>query len=242
MPRFYVDLPLNTGLFELPEAVVRHINVLRMRENDLIVLFNGNGYDYNARITTLGKRKVTVAVLDNKLVVNEAPVEISLLASILASDKMDLMIQKAVELGVSSIYPIYSQNTQRFNSSRLQSRMEHWQKIIISASEQCGRATLTKFQEPLEYNAAIELNADYKFILSPHHQSTSIKKDAASCKPHILLLVGPEGGLCESEVEQAKALGFQSLLLGARILRAETAAFAGISCVQMVFGDFKLEN
>lgn len=238
MPRFYVDFPLDLGSFSLPEAVVRHINVLRMRKNDLISLFNGNGYDYSARIIELNKRAIEVEVFDTTLINNEADLKIILLVSVIASDKMDLLIQKAVELGVAVIQPMYSHHSQRFSASRLHSRIEHWQKIIISASEQCGRACLASLALPIDYAEAIKIEAEHKFILSPYHgQKLFYSKN--NDYSHLVLAVGPEGGLIEGEVGLAVTNGFQPLLLGPRILRAETAAIAGITCLQVMFGDFQ---
>ena len=237
MARFFVKSELKIGdEFDLPDDVTRHVQVLRIREGQNIVLFNGDGYGYLAKIITLARRQVTVEVFSSVKVCTEAELKISLLMSIIANDKMDLVVQKAVELGVSEIIPTISHNVQRIKSDKLESRLEHWNKVIIAASEQSGRARLCKIGMPILFDDAIHIVADRKYILSPHHLSDA--SDNITIVNSVALLIGPEGGFIEEEVNLAQQAGFQSLLLGRRILRAETAALAGISLLQHKFGDF----
>lgn len=236
MPRFYVNLQLSLGSeISLPEDVVRHISVLRLRLTDRISLFNGDGYDYVAEFSEFERRKISVKIIATNLVQNESKLNLTLLMSIIASDKFDWVVQKAVELGVTRLIPIYAQNTQRFKADKLASRMEHWRKIILAASEQSGRARLLELVEPLELASAVAKSASSaKFILSPHHAG---KLSLQACGS-IDLLVGPEGGFNQAEVELAHQTGFNSWQLGGRILRAETAALSGVSLLQARFGDF----
>lgn len=239
MARFFVEMNLAVGeTYDLPADVVRHINVLRLRVSDEIKLFNGDGHDYVAKFVLLEKRQIQVVILSALPVVNESPLRIHLLVALIANDKFDWVLQKAVELGVSQITPIYSQNTQRFKGERLESRLLHWQKIIIAASEQSGRATLVELQPPQELVAAMKstISSTQKYILSPHHAGEFAAIDQSL--ESVALLIGPEGGFTESEVELANKAGFQSVMLGKRILRAETAALAGICVLQSRFGDF----
>lgn len=237
MPRFYVNLALDThSELDLPEEVVRHIHVLRLRVTDTITLFNGGGYDYVAKFVTFERRTISIKIIDTKLVENESKLDLTLLMSIIASDKFDLVVQKSVELGVKRLIPIYAQNTQRFKADKLASRMEHWRKIILASSEQSGRASLMELLEPLEFAQAIKNNsATLKLILSPHHAGNLAIFDLSDSAT---LLVGPEGGFNSAEVESANQAGFASWRLGTRILRAETAALAGVSLLQAQLGDF----
>lgn len=238
MARFFVDLELIVGSeIALPVDVVRHINVLRIRESESIILFNGDGCDYHAYFTLLDKRNCKVCIDGKNIVNNESPLKIILLMAIIANDKFDLIIQKAVELGVSTIVPVYCQNTQRFRGEKLQSKLEHWRKVAISASEQSYRAVICNVAEPQEFTQSLN---DYsyisdKYILSPHHVGQFI---STSTEKEIVLVVGPEGGFTINEVEMANRLNYQSVVLGNRILRAETAAIAAVTVVQMISGDF----
>lgn len=237
MSRFYVNLALVTNSeIDLPEEVVRHIVVLRLRITDSITLFNGDGYDYVAEFITLERRKIRLKIIAAKLVQNESKLDLTLLMSIIAGDKFDLVVQKAVELGVKRLIPVYAQNTQRFKADKLTSRMEHWRKIILASSEQSGRASLMELSEPLEFTQAVTNNsAKLKLILSPHHAGHLAISVVSSSTA---LLVGPEGGFNSVEVELANQSGFASWQLGTRILRAETAALAGVSLLQAYLGDF----
>ena len=236
MPRFYVNLPLEqASKISLPEDVVRHISVLRLRLTDTISLFNGDGYDYVAEFSEFERRKISVKIIAANLVQNESKLNLTLLMSIIAGDKFDWVVQKAVELGVTRLIPIYAQNTQRFKADKLSSRMEHWRKIILSSSEQSGRARLLELLEHLELASAVaSSNAAAKFILSPHHAGQL----SLHAHESVDLLVGPEGGFNQAEVELAHQAGFSSWQLGGRILRAETAALSGVSLLQARFGDF----
>lgn len=237
MSRFYVNLALVTNSeIDLPEEVVRHIVVLRLRITDSITLFNGDGYDYVAEFITLERRKIRLKIIAAKLVQNESKLDLTLLMSIIAGDKFDLVVQKAVELGVKRLIPIYAQNTQRFKVDKLASRMEHWRKIILAASEQSGRASLMELLDPVEFAQAIKNDlSTLKLILSPHHAGNLV---ISGVLPSAAILVGPEGGFTSTEVELANQSGFASWQLGTRILRAETAALAGVSLLQAYLGDF----
>lgn len=235
MARFYFDYPLNIGdEVTLSEDIVRHIHVLRLRANELITLFNGDGSNYLAKFMLFEKRKIIVEIIERIVVNNESNLNLVMAMSIIANDKFDLVLQKAVELGVTEFIPVYTQNTQRFKSDKLNSKFEHWQKIIIAASEQSGRCKLMKLALPLEFLELIsKCDTEIKLILSPHH-SGSIFQQAVNS---LTILIGPEGGFTTSEVSEANCCGFNSLRLGNRILRAETAAIAATSLVQSYFGD-----
>ena len=237
MPRFYVDLPITLDEnIELSDNVVRHMNVLRLRVGDSVVLFNGDGCDYNANISELSKRHAKVNISKCEKLANESSLKIILMASLIASDKFDLVIQKAVELGVSEILPVISQYTQRLSNDKINSRMEHWRKIIIAACEQSACATIPHLSEPILFNSALDtVNADRKYILSPHHERQQVL--APSIISSAAVLIGPEGGFSLAEVAKAGEHGFVTLQLGTRILRAETAAICAVTLLQSYFGD-----
>ena len=237
MSRFYVDLPitLDTSL-ELPDNVVRHMNVLRLHIGDSVVLFNGDGCDYTANISELSKRHAKVNIEKSEKLDNESHLKITLMPSLIASDKFDLIVQKAVELGVNEIVPVISQYTQRLSNDKINSRMEHWRKIIIAACEQSARATIPHLSEPTLFSdVLLAVSAERKYILSPHHERQQVL--AESTISSAAVLIGPEGGFNLAEVERAGEYGFTTLQLGPRILRAETAAICAVSLLQSHFGD-----
>jgi 16S rRNA (uracil1498-N3)-methyltransferase len=240
MARFFINTSLTLDSeYELPAEVVRHILVLRIRPSDPITLFNGNGNDYRATFIKLEKRCAQVKIIAQHPADTESELKITLLMSIIANDKLDMVIQKAVELGCSKFIPVYSKNTQRFNQDKVLQKLEHWRNIIISASEQCGRAKLMELTTPVEFNEAVIScsNIRLKYILSPQHLGVvEVKQDANVTE--VVALIGPEGGFANEEVSLALDNQFQAINLGTRILRAETAAISAISSLQAIYGDF----
>lgn len=239
MARFYIDCKLDINFqLGLPDNVISHLNALRIRETDTITLFNGDGYDYPASLIEFKRRNVSVKINQKIKLSNETRLKITLMMALIANERFDLVIQKAVELGVNRIIPLYCQNTQRFKPDKIDNKMKHWQNIIIAASEQSGRGILAKLEAPLEFNDAVKkADAGIKVILSPHHDDKD-KMNTPDQVTNATIIIGPEGGLKTEEVSLAKAYGFSSVQLGTRILRAETAAIAGISLLQNHFGDF----
>jgi 16S rRNA (uracil1498-N3)-methyltransferase len=240
MSRFYVDLPITLGAnLELPDNVVRHMNVLRLHIGDSVALFNGDGCDYTANISELSKRHAKVNIEKSEKLDNESHLKITLMPSLIASDKFDLIVQKAVELGVNEIVPVISQYTQRLSNDKISSRMEHWRKVIIAACEQSARATIPNLSEPTLFSdALLMVSAERKYVLSPHHERQQTLVGSAISS--VAVLIGPEGGFSLKEVEEAQDNGFLTLQLSTRILRAETAAICAVSLLQSYFGDFGL--
>ncbi|MFN7093957.1 MAG: 16S rRNA (uracil(1498)-N(3))-methyltransferase [Burkholderiales bacterium] len=238
MPRFYVNLELAIAQeVTLPLAVVRHINVLRLRVGEEIILFNGDGYSYTAHLITATKRASAAYVHTKLAVADSATVEIKLAICLIANDKIDLALQKAVELGVAEIIPVISERTQRLSPDKVLKRSEHWQNIIISSCEQCGRNVLPKLKQPLSLKQLLHdyQNDELKVILTPHDNSQALPSTTPTS---LLVLVGPEGGFTPTEVKLALATGYQPLQLGNRIMRAETAVIAGITVMQTLYGNF----
>lgn len=220
----------------LESEVVCHINALRLRDKQQIVLFNNSSFDYLSTIHIINKREIEATILKKTAILNESPCELNLIVSLIANDKLELVIQKAVELGVNHIYLINTQNTQRIKSERIENRIQRLKQIIIAACEQCGRSVLPSLTGIYEFNEIVtKFEKDNKFIMSPRNGNTDkVNSQLATCS----LIIGPEGGFRDEEVQLANQFGWNNLQLGTRILRAETAAIAGITTMQQRFGDF----
>jgi 16S rRNA (uracil1498-N3)-methyltransferase len=237
--RIYQDAPLALGLLRLDEKASHHLaRVLRVETGDEVSVFNGEGGEYPAVIRAVTKKFVEVELLSflNRDV--ESPVKISLAQGIARGEKMDFIIQKAVELGVSEIFPLTTERCNvRLDQEREQKRMLHWQAVVISACEQSGRNRLPVMHAPMPFKAWIaQCGAEQKYILSPHVEN---KLTITPEKPTTLaILVGPEGGLSDSEMLAAAGRGFNALNLGPRVLRTETAALAALAVLQFQYGDF----
>ena len=241
LTRVYVDAPLGVGLLvELPEHVNGHlVRVLRLREGDPCVLFNGDGHDYEGRITNIGKRGVQAEIVSTRRIDNESPLSITLLQGIARGEKMDLILQKATELGVTRIIPVHSERSAvKLEGARAAKRLAHWRGVVASACEQSGRAVLPDVSEPAPLMQAVAeagLPAD-RYILSPLAQ-TGIASMAAPAGGQLLIAVGPEGGWSARDLLSLEGEGFSGIKLGPRILRTETAGLAAIAALQMRWGD-----
>ena len=250
MARFYLNAPLSVGqTIDLPPDIIRHLQVLRIREHEVIQLFNGNGSEYEATLSNLNKKQAAALVIKkNEQWSQTSQNKISLAIGLIANDKMDLVIQKATELGVKEIIPLYSKYAQRISSERLNKRMEHWQSIIISSCMQCGQNYIPTICMPILYEELLNDTGKYnlKLILSPrevdaanpqkrHEQEVGLDWDVTKSLDitHALLMVGAEGGWSNLEVTEAIKQGFIPVKLGELILRAETAVIAGISLLNV---------
>ncbi|MDO5059768.1 MAG: 16S rRNA (uracil(1498)-N(3))-methyltransferase [Neisseria sp.] len=240
MPRFFTDSPLQAGQsLPLSDTVVRHIHVLRLREQEEIVLFNGNGSAYSARLTAIGKRTAEAEILAEMPSENESPLHITLIQAVSSGERMDFTIQKSVELGVNEIIPVQAERSVvKLSGERADKRVQRWQEIVISACEQCGRNTVPRVQ-PLQTLkqafAALPDNGSLKLLMGLNHAQ---KLSQFGQPQRIVFMVGPEGGWTDTEEAAAFAAGFQSVLLGGRVLRTETASLAGIAAMQTLWGDF----
>lgn len=238
-PRTFCPTPLSSGLqTSLDEQAVAHlIRVLRLSDGDAVRLFCGDGHEYAATLCNVSKKGADVMVGDILRSDAEQPLALHLGQVVSKGDRMDFTIQKATELGIRDITPLWSERCEvRLKGERLDKKMEHWQRVAISACEQSGRNRVPQIHEP-QYFAdwAQTVAADLHFILHPHDQKPL--RDYAT-PASIALLVGPEGGFSEVEVQQAVNSGFAGLTLGPRILRTETAALAALSVFQFQWGDF----
>lgn len=241
LTRVFVDQPLQTGArIVLPESAGAHlVRVLRLREGEACVLFNGDGNDYDARLLAANKRGVEAEVLDARAIDNESPLRLILLQGIARGEKMDLILQKATELGVAAIAPVFADRTEvRLDGDRLEKRMAHWRSVVVSACEQSGRARIPELLPACALaEAAAALDADaLKFTLDPlgeHRFATLASANAAG----IVVGIGPEGGWSDKDRTILRTHGFSGLRLGPRVLRTETAGLAAIAALQARFGD-----
>ncbi len=239
--RVHVALPLAAGLeIELPEQAANHlVRVLRMGIGDHCIVFNGDGFDYPARLVDVGKRVVRAEIGAGVDVHNESPLRLILLQGVARGDKMDLILQKATELGVASFQPLYSQRSEvRLDGDRADKRLAHWRGVVVSACEQCGRAVVPTVAMPTSLAQALTaLPADgLRLILDPDATASLSLLRVESTEP-ICLAVGPEGGWSAQDIEQLQASGFSGVRLGPRVLRTETAGLAAISALQVLHGD-----
>ena len=245
LPRFYCREALAPGAhIDLPEPVARHaVRVLRLPPGAAMVLFDGRGGEYEARIQRIERERVVAELGAWRDVERESRLSVTLVQAVQAGDKMDFTIQKTVELGISDIVPVDSRRSViRLSGERAAKRVAHWQGVAASACEQCGRnqVPLVAPLEKLENWLARPMPANtLRLMLAPDATET-----LASIKPtsHVQLLIGAEGGLDPQEVIAAKLAGFQAVRLGPRVLRTETAGLAALAAMQALWGDFRGEN
>ncbi len=223
---------------ELHNDASNHLaNVLRLKPGHPVVLFNGDNNEYSAQLIDVSKRHVNALVEAKLAISSESPLSIHLGQGVSRGDKMEFVIQKAVELGVTEITPILSERCGvKLNQQRWQKKHQQWLKIASGACEQCGRNALPVINQPTPLTDWISQSTQQlRITLHPKAESSfkHIKVPAHGVK----LLIGPEGGLTESEVYATEQSGFQPVKLGPRVLRTETAALASITALQAIFGD-----
>ena len=241
IPRIYTGNPLQPGsITELESQAALHVTrVLRLKPGAEVIAFNGEGGEYSARLHQVEKSRAWIDILEFRNRDIESPLNICLIQGISRGERMDYTIQKAVELGVQKIVPVSTERSVvQLNPERREKRHRHWQGVIISACEQCGRTKLPQLEYAL----------DFRDFLGSYHGTAlklTLQPDAALGlsgvqwqQQGIDLLVGPEGGLSEQELALAAQLGFCGIRLGPRILRTETAAVAVLGAIQMLWGDF----
>ncbi len=238
IPRIYTTQPLNKGeSLELKSEAARHISrVLRMSAGRELVLFNGLGGEYPAKILLSDKKHVQVKIGDHRAHNQQSPLFIALAIAISRGERMDFICQKATELGVNKITPLSSERSEvKLKGERLEKKLQHWRQITISACEQSGRNLLPEITPLRPLTEWLpEASADCKLVLHHRNQQTLTQMPTPSSS---LLLIGPEGGLSAQEIAAAEQQGFLALQLGPRILRTETAPLAAISLLQYLWGD-----
>jgi 16S rRNA (uracil1498-N3)-methyltransferase len=240
MPRFFIDIPLACGAsVRLSETIVRHIQVLRMREADSLILFNGKGGEYRATLTQLSKREAWCSIDAVDQVSRESPVWLGLAQGISSGERMDFTLQKGVEMGVCAFQPLAAERSVvKLSGDRADKRVMRWQEIVVSACEQSGR-TIIPLVHPIltvEQWLTQTPECDVRLLLSV--LGTQRLANIASAPQSAWLMAGPEGGYSAKEEQQALAMGWSPVALGPRVLRTETAALAAVSAIQCVWGDY----
>ena len=244
IPRIYIPTPLITGkTVTLSDSAFNHsIKALRLKAGAPLTLFNGEGGEFAAELTDVQKREATAAIGEHKNIERESSLNIILGQCISRGEKMDYTIQKSVELGVNEIVPLFSERCGvRLSADKLDKRLRHWQGVIISACEQCGRNRIPLIHPPVELKQWLELaQADSKLVLAPISTETLSKTHQPESS--IALLIGPEGGLTDNEIQSAISSGFSGIQLGPRILCTETAGVTALSVIQCLWGDLINQN
>lgn len=246
LTRVHVPGPLFAGTLALPEGPARHlVRVLRLDVGAAIRVFDGEGHEFEAVIESV--RRDGVAVRIGAEVANdvESPLSITLLQGVARGDKMDTILQKATELGVTRIVPLLlARSTVKLGADGIARRHEHWLGIIASACEQCGRSRLPRLEPATQLQAALEAGEEaLRLLLSPDASASSLPALLSgypeAAKHGVCLLAGPEGGFDDNEIAQAMARGYKPARLGPRVLRTETAGIAAITAVQVTAGDWR---
>jgi 16S rRNA (uracil1498-N3)-methyltransferase len=240
-PRFYCREALSPGAHvELPEPVARHaVRVLRLPPGAPVVLFDGRGGEYPAHIERIERDRVYAELAAWQEIERESPLAVTLVQALQAGDKMDFTIQKAVELGVRGIVPVESRRSVlRLAGERAAKRVAHWQGVVASACEQCGRnqVPLVAPLEKLENWLARPASGILRLMLAPDAGQTLVDVAPAG---EVQLLIGAEGGLDPQEMIAAQHAGFRAVRLGPRVLRTETAGLAALAALQALWGDFR---
>lgn len=238
MTRLFCDFPLAIGEnIELPKDAARHIMVLRLSAGDTLTLFNGLGGEYQARITRIDRQRVTTEIVSHSSREAELPYRITLAQGIPEATKMDWIIEKSVELGVSDIIPLAAQRSVvRLNNDRAEKRLSRWQAIAISAAQQCGRNRLPHIASPVGTGEYLRQTTPSPRILFSPRATETLSEWARHQKPQdITLLIGPEGGFSPEEENMAEQQGVTFLSMGPRILRTETAGLAAVAAINALW-------
>ncbi|MEO5830879.1 MAG: 16S rRNA (uracil(1498)-N(3))-methyltransferase [Rhodanobacter sp.] len=239
--RIYVDQPLGVSEeLSLPAQAAEHVGrVLRMTAGDPLTVFNGDGYDYVAVIIALGKRELRIRIEARLAVQNESPLPLTLAQGVARGEKMDLIVQKATELGAVRIVPLLTERSEvKLDPARADKRLAHWRAVAASACEQCGRARvpeITPTQSLAAWLGGLDDDGALRLALLPN--ATRSARELRFGTSGGLLVVGPEGGLGERDISTLSQAGFEGLRLGPRILRTETAGLAAMAALQALHGD-----
>ena len=240
LTRVYVDAPLEPGArLSLTGGAAGHLTrVLRLRAKAALTLFNGRGGQYAASIERVHGNKVTVAVGEHKPIERESPFPLTLAQGVSRGERMDLVVQKATELGVARLVPVLTERSiVRLDEEQSDRKSSHWRAIAIAACEQCGRNRLPEVALPARLHEFLRQPAgdSVRLLLSP--SATQRIEDVPRPAHGVTVLIGPEGGLSDAEQEDALTAGFTAVNLGPRVLRTETAAIAALTLLQREFGD-----
>lgn len=237
--RIHCPQPLSAQAIVVLESDTAHYvgTVLRMRAGEPLALFNGDDGEFSAAILKADRKSVTVQIGDAVTAFADPVFPIHLAIGISRGERMDYSIQKATEVGASSIIPLFTERCEvKITGDRVENRLKHWERIAISACEQSGRCVIPAIAAPNDLSAWLrEARTGASFVLD-HRGTAGFPQQT---RPEaVTLLVGPEGGLSESEIDAALTAGFRSVRLGPRVLRTETAPVVAISVLQSLWGDY----
>jgi 16S rRNA (uracil1498-N3)-methyltransferase len=243
LTRIYVPDPLTGGAdIVLPAQAAEHLTrVLRLEPGAALTLFNGTGGEYSATLGATSGKKTQVRVLRHDAVERESPLDITLLQGVARGERMDLIVQKATELGVNRIVPVLAERSVvKLDAKQRLRKLEHWLAIAVSACEQCGRNRVPEVREPAALGDAIGAlsEGNVRWLLAADGEvSLAASASREKARPCVLL-IGPEGGLAENERSFAQANGFVACRMGPRVMRTETAGLAALATLQAIAGDF----
>lgn len=242
LTRIHVPAPLAVGSeVTLPAQAGEHLaRVLRLPAGAPFVMFDGGGGEYAAEITAIGKQ-VRARVLRHEPVERESPLHITLVQGVARGERMDLIVQKATELGVARIVPVLAERSVvKLDPKQRERKREHWQSIVVSACEQCGRNRVPDVLEVASLGEALKAPAEgaLRCLLAADASGSLAEVAAGAPGGRLVLLIGPEGGLADHEQKLALANGFVACRLGPRIMRTETAGLAALAVLQAMAGDF----
>lgn len=239
-PRVYLDAPLVVGdRIPLDDAKRHHLaTVLRLKPGAAVTLFNGDGHEYDACVETAERKRMTLTLEAQRTPARESPLSITLYQAIARGDRMDFALGKAVELGVTAIRPVFTARGKvKLDGARLEKKQAHWQAVVESAAEQSGRLVCPPVANALPLSDCLAVNEDQTFLrlmLAPSAKGglASLTRQADTA-----LLIGPEAGLSQNEIDTAVEAGWQPVAFGPRVLRTETAGMAAIAALQSLWGD-----
>ncbi len=240
MPRFYCNQPMQIGMtITLPEAVARHIQVLRLAPGDIVTVFNGQGGEFSASLCEIEKKRAQVEIKTFSPREAEPAHALTLAQGLPEGSKMDWIIEKAVELGATAIVPLAAaRSVVKISTERAEKKIAHWQGIMAAAAEQCGRNRLPQLADPVNFSLWVSQHDLHRRILLSPRGTLSLADWARHQPPQALaIMIGPEGGFTEEEEKLAIARGALCLSMGERILRTETAGLAALATVQAVWGE-----
>ena len=238
--RLYVDAALNVGgRIELDDDAAHYVrSVLRLKQDQAIVVFNGQGGEYHARFSEVSRKAVRAEIESHVARDVESPLAIHLGLGISRGDRMDWAVQKAVELGVTQLTPLITERCViKFNDDKKQQRFDHWHGIIRHAAEQSGRTCLPKLHPVTSFAEWVDMQTELRVFLDPYANHSL--HDVTPENQRLTLLSGPEGGFSDQEREFARQAGFTAVRMGARILRTETAVLSALTAAQTLWGDFR---
>ncbi len=227
MPRFFCTEPVQqNATFALDARIAQHVRVLRLREGEAIVLFDGTGGEVPATLTQIGKRDVLATTSTHVAIEREMQRGVDLYPSLIANDRFDWLVQKATELGVTAIQPTFTERSQRIPGD-VEKRVEHWRGVAIAACEQCGRNQIPKVNSPITLSDALAAFTDQSLVLLDAEGSSDVS--SATITSSSAVFIGPEGGFSPSELDVLRKRCDHRLRLGPTVLRAETAAIASLA-------------